>query len=195
MLPVRHFGHLLLTNIRTLTSKVLATLASCHAKRFLGVRRVLLPHLHHAVGFSNRPSLLSSVRFFRFARPSRSAPSAHFDGPQWVSTTSKEPISGSTDAYARGSCELGFPQQRTSLPQPTVAAYREAPHVEEDPPTLHQLRLVLLTSCIPFIGFGFVDNFFMILLGDEGVCSVGYDPRCIFRILDDGRCCFGELNE
>lgn len=33
-------------------------------------------------------------------------------------------------------------------------------------PTSHQLRLVLLTSCIPFIGFGFVDNFFMIVLGD-----------------------------
>lgn len=37
---------------------------------------------------------------------------------------------------------------------------------DQSPPTIQQLRLVLITSCIPFIGFGFVDNFFMILLGD-----------------------------
>lgn len=34
------------------------------------------------------------------------------------------------------------------------------------PPTKQQLRRVLITSCIPFIGFGFVDNFCMILFGD-----------------------------
>eukprot|EP00923_Selenidium_pygospionis_P007445 GHVN01012744.1.p1 GENE.GHVN01012744.1~~GHVN01012744.1.p1 ORF type:complete len:451 (+),score=138.51 GHVN01012744.1:134-1486(+) len=33
-------------------------------------------------------------------------------------------------------------------------------------PTLQQLKLVAISSCIPFVGFGFVDNMLMILAGD-----------------------------
>ncbi|ETW05578.1 hypothetical protein H310_03322 [Aphanomyces invadans] len=39
-------------------------------------------------------------------------------------------------------------------------------HSSLEPPTAHQLRLVMLASGIPFIGFGVVDNLIMLLAGD-----------------------------
>ncbi|RHZ28228.1 hypothetical protein DYB37_007390 [Aphanomyces astaci] len=39
-------------------------------------------------------------------------------------------------------------------------------HSSMEPPTAHQLRLVMLASGIPFIGFGVVDNLIMLTAGD-----------------------------
>jgi hypothetical protein len=55
------------------------------------------------------------------------------------------------------------PTVKTSVVEPAAAA---VPAAKVMPPTTQELKLVALQVALPFIGFGFVDNFIMIIAGD-----------------------------
>ncbi|GLH15583.1 Uncharacterized protein GBIM_20006 [Gryllus bimaculatus] len=60
-------------------------------------------------------------------------------------------------ALVRARCEVRFLSTAAIVP----------------PPTTHELWRVGLHNALPFIGFGFLDNFFMILFGDTIEMTVG----------------------
>ena len=41
------------------------------------------------------------------------------------------------------------------------------------PPTPSQLRMVMLRNAVPFVGFGFIDNFIMLVAGERIDTSIG----------------------
>ncbi|RWS13148.1 Transmembrane protein 65-like protein [Dinothrombium tinctorium] len=43
----------------------------------------------------------------------------------------------------------------------------------KEPPSLQQLKLIFIHQALPFIGFGFLDNFIMIIAGDYIDTTIG----------------------